>query len=353
MAGIKDVARVAGVSAATVSRALSGNGSVSTSARERVTRAARDLGFVLSYPASALASGRSRNIGVVLPFISRWYFSTVLEGIASALTEAGYDLTLYNFQKDKFREKVLTDFLQRNRTDGLIAVALQLDDQEIGQLRASGLPTVGVGGPLQGIPTIRIDDRAVSRQATDHLIGLGHTRISHIGGENEEGHSFPISLGRRAGYTSAMQAASLPVLPAWSIISDYTTSDAYRQAKQLLADPVQRPTAFFCASDEMAMGAMMAARDLGLRVPDDLSVIGIDGHETGDILGLTTLDQSARQQGVRAVHRLLGQLGPTPADVGPADEILPARFLLRTSTAAPRRDQTVTAPPSSTVQVGL
>lgn len=131
-----------------------------------------------------------------------------------------------------------------------------------------------------------------------------------------------------------MADAGLPVRPAWSLEADYSISEAYRQAKHLLADPVERPTAIFCASDEMAAGAMLAARDLGLRVPDELSVIGVDGHEMGDILGLTTIDQFARDQGSRAVERLLSLVQGDAA--GPADEIIEARLVVRSSTSAPR-----------------
>lgn len=336
MAGIKDVARVAGVSPATVSRALSGNGSVSPRAKQAVMDAASELGFVLSYHASSLASGRSHNIGVVLPFVNRWYFSTLLEGANAALMDAGYDLTLYDFQGDRYRESVLGDFLLRKRLDGVIAVSLQLNGQETEQILSAGIPVVGVGGLLPGMPTIRIDDVGVGRRATEHLIGLGHTRIAHLGGEHEFGSYFKISSGRRAGYEGAMASAGLPLRQAWSLISDYTINDAYRQAKHLLADAEERPTAIFCASDEMAAGAMLAARDLGLRIPDELSVMGVDGHEMGEVLGLTTIDQFPREQGMRAVERLIALIEDSPDGTEPADELFRTRLVVRSSTSALR-----------------
>ncbi|MFP5368994.1 MAG: LacI family DNA-binding transcriptional regulator, partial [Actinomycetes bacterium] len=191
--------------------------------------------------------------------------------------------------------------------------------------------------PLPGIPTLRLDDVDVGRRATDHLIGLGHTRVAHVGGEHEYGRNFEISSGRRAGYEQAMEAAGLPVREAWSLISDYSANDAYRETKHLLADPAERPTAIFCASDEMAFGAMLAARDLGLRIPDELSVIGVDGHEMGEILGLTTIDQFPRNQGMRAVERLLTLVQEEDGDAaGPADELMQTRLVVRSSTSAPR-----------------
>lgn len=331
---IKDVAARAGVSTATASRALSGNGQVSARARARVQNAAEELGFVMSYHASSLASGRSRNIGMVLPFVDRWYFSTVLEGAAGALMAAGYDLALYNFEGDRYRETVLRDFLLRKRLDAAIAVALHLDPSETEQLLSAGIPIVGVGGPLAGVPTVSIDEFDVGRRATEHLIGLGHRRIAHIGGVNERGRYFTMSKDRRAGYDHAMEAAGLVVNPAWSLVSDYTLHGAYQQAKNLLADPHDRPTAIFSASDEMAAGAILAARDLGLTVPGDLSVIGVDAHPMGEAFGLTTIDQHAREQGVRAVKQVLDQLHGVEVD--PSNEVFPTNFIVRSSTA-PRR----------------
>lgn len=327
---LQDVAARAGVSTATVSRALNGKGHVSSRARTKVRQAAEELGFVASYHASSLASGRSRNIGVVLPYIDRWYFSTVLEGVAGTLMEAGYDLALYNFEGDRYRETVLTDFLLRKRLDAAVAVALHLDAAETGQLLSAGIPVAGVGGPLVGVPTISIDDVDVGRRATEHLIGLGHRRIAHVGGADEHGRYFAMSSDRRAGYEQAIAKAGLHVNPAWSLIADYTLSDAYRRVKNLLADPLDRPTAIFSASDEMAAGVILAARDLGLTVPGDLSVIGVDAHPIGDAFGLTTIDQHARQQGVRAVGRLLEHL--SGKDSGPSNEVLPTHFIARSST---------------------
>jgi LacI family repressor for deo operon, udp, cdd, tsx, nupC, and nupG len=327
---LQDVAARAGVSTATVSRALSGNGQVSARARQRVEQAAQELGFVVSYHASSLASGRSRNIGVVVPHVDRWYFSTVLEGVAGALMEAGYDLSLYNFEGDRYRETVLTDFLLRKRLDAAVAVSLHLDPAETQQLFSAGIPLVGVGGPLVGASTISIDDLDVGRRATEHLIGLGHQRIAHLGGAEEGRRYFPMSNDRRAGYEQAMARARLPVESAWSLIADYTFTDAYQQTKNLLADPTDRPTAIFAASDEMAAGAILAARDLGLTVPGDLSVIGVDAHPIGEAFGLTTIDQHARQQGVHAVRRLLQHLAGENSE--PTNEVLPAHFVVRSST---------------------
>ncbi|MEE2815622.1 MAG: LacI family DNA-binding transcriptional regulator, partial [Actinomycetota bacterium] len=152
MVSIDEVARLAGVSTATVSRALSGRGHVSERARERVRSAADSLGYVVSSRASSLASGRTQNVGVIVPFLDRWFFSTVLSGATSALMRAGYDVTLYNITADAaVRCEVFSTFLRRQRVDAVIAVAIELDEHETSQLQGLGLPVIGIGGPNPGL----------------------------------------------------------------------------------------------------------------------------------------------------------------------------------------------------------
>ena len=335
MAGIKDVAERAGLSIATVSRALSGKGPVSPASRERARAAAAELGFVPSYQASSLASGRTRNIGLVVPTVRRWYFASVVEGVSAALLDAGYDLTLYNITEGSVRRRsILQDFLLRKRVDAVIAVALALTEDEIGQMLAIQRPLVGIGGPLPGASTIRIDDHGLAESAVNHLIRLGHSRIAHITGDSVYEQDFKIPRTRRAGYEKAMRAAGLPVRPSWVAKADFTVEGAYAVARDLLGGTSERPTAVFAASDEMAVGAILAARDFGLRVPEDLSVIGMDGHELGELFGLTTIDQDPRGQGAMAVRLLLeGFDGGTGQAV--ANTEYPTRFVVRRSTAVP------------------
>ena len=159
MASIDEVARLAGVSTATVSRALSGRGHVSESARQRVQEAAAALGYVVSSRASSLASGRTRNIGVVVPFLDRWFFSTVLSGVSSALMREGYDITLYNITADKdVRRHVFDTFLRRQRVDAVIAVSIELDADETQHLLDLGLPVIAIGGPNPKLDTLTVDD---------------------------------------------------------------------------------------------------------------------------------------------------------------------------------------------------
>ncbi|MHA7987613.1 LacI family DNA-binding transcriptional regulator [Rathayibacter sp. CAU 1779] len=336
MAGIEEVARLAGVSTATVSRALSGNGPVSPATRERVRSAAAQLGYVVSSNASSLASGRTRNVGVVVPFLSRWFFSSVVEGAEAALLRKGYDLTLYNLSGgDVLRRSVFEHFLLRKRVDAVIAVALELTDEEVSRLLAIHKPIVGIGGPIPGVRTLTLDDLAVAQLATEHLISLGHTQIAHVGGAVEFDLDFHLGSTRRRGFERAMHEAGLPIRDDLYQPADFTINGGYEAGKQLLGRPYDRPTAIFAASDEMAIGCLLAARDLGLAVPRDISVVGIDDHELSQFFGLTTVAQFPRQQGEMAVDVLMGELNPDPAAPDAFTTELPYQLVVRSSTARP------------------
>jgi LacI family repressor for deo operon, udp, cdd, tsx, nupC, and nupG len=336
MVGIDEVARRAGVSTATVSRALSGNGHVSPATRLKVKAAALDMGYVVSSNASSLASGRTKNIGVVVPFLNRWFFSSVVEGAQKALLHNGYDLTLYNLTGGgDERRSVFEHFLLRQRVDAVIAISLELTESEVARLHALGKPLVGVGGPITGVRTLTIDDVAVARLATEHLLALGHTRIAHIGGNKDFDLDFHLPTNRRLGYENAMEAAGIIVAPELFQPADFTIRGGYQAAKQLLGSPHNRPTAIFAASDEMAIGSILAARDLGLLVPREVSVIGIDDHELADFFGLSTIAQFPQGQGATAVEILMDQLHPGQHEPASLDTPMPFELLVRSSTARP------------------
>ncbi|MCR2762679.1 LacI family transcriptional regulator [Microbacterium sp. zg.B48] len=339
MVGIGEVARYAGVSTATVSRALSGRGHVSAATRDRVESAARSLGYVVSSSASSLASGRTRNIGVLVPFLDRWFFSTVLSGTASALMRRGYDITLYSLTADREqRRSVFQTFLRRQRVDGVIAISIELGDEEIAGMRELNLPMIAIGGPNPGLSTLTVDDAAVARVATGHLLTLGHRDIAHIGASPEFDIDFHVPTHRRQGFEQALADAGIPPRPSLYEPADFTIEGGFHAAKRLLGRPGERPTAIFAASDEMAIGALLAARELGHRVPEDLSVVGIDGHELGEFFRLTTVDQFPMGQGERAADALLDEL--EAMDAAPArpetPRALPFALIVRGTTAPPR-----------------
>ncbi|UUL75622.1 substrate-binding domain-containing protein [Pseudarthrobacter sp. Fe7] len=213
-------------------------------------------------------------------------------------------------------------------------MACRLNHDEIDGLLAIGKPAIGVGGPFPGLSTISIDDREVARQATEHLINLGHQHVAHIGGRDDHGPTFNMAQLRLDGYRQALRTNGLPLHPPWMTESDFTVAGGYRTAKRLLRDPTDRPTAIFSSSDEMAAGAMLAARELGLAIPDDLSIISIDGHELAQTFGITTYSQAPQEQGRRACLRLLSIL-KDPQLNPPFDEQFEAKLVTRSSTATP------------------
>lgn len=337
---IQQVAKLAGVSTATVSRALAGKKTVSAPTKARVEAAAKDLGYVVSSAASSLASGRTRNIGVVMPFLDRWFFTRVLKGTHEALSDAGYDLTLYHLdaaatepegQGNRRRERLFDEFLRRQRVDGFIAVSLELTEAEHGHLDTIGKPAVSLGGPLPGSQSLSIDDTAIAQLATEHLLSLGHRHIAHVGFDPALDLDFHLGTKRREGYKAALLSHGLDPDPLMLRNADFTIEGGYRSTLQLLGDPRVAPTAIFAASDEMAIGAIMAARDLGKRVPDDLSIVGIDGHELGEFFGLTTVTQFPETQGRLAAEAVLAALD---SEATPMHNVeLPFELVVRRSTS--------------------
>lgn len=335
MSAIADVARIAGVSKSTASRALSGRGYVSDATRERVVQAAADLGFVVSSAAASLVTGQTRNVGVVVPAFDRWFFAEVLEGIEYALTTAGYDLTLYRLSRDPQRRKRIFDyFLVRKRVDAVIAVGISLSRHEVDLLHSLGKPVIGIGGEIEGITTLSIDDAAAARFVTEHLVSLGHTRILHLGGDTDEQADFHVQDQRLSGVRLALEAAGLTRDGDFRKVP-YTVEGGYEGALAVLADPGSRPTAIVAGCDEIAIGAIIAARQLGIQVPAQLSVVGIDGHNLAAMFGLTTLEQYPARQGARAVSVILERLANQEAN--PTDDriVMPVTLAVRTSTTAP------------------
>lgn len=334
MTSIDDVARRAGVSTATVSRALNGRGKVSADARERVQEAASALGYVASASASSLASGRTRNVGVLVPFVDGWFFGAVLSGVTETLARHGYDVTLYAVTRDAAtRRAVFQTFLRRQRVDAVLAISLALEPDEVEAVRGLGIPAVAIGGP-QALPALAVDEHAVARLAAAHLIGLGHRDIAHIGVEAAIDIDFRVAARRHAGFASALRDTGIPLPPERVAEGDFTVPGGYRAAVRLLdAGPV---TAIFAASDEMAIGALQACREAGLAVPADVSIIGVDGNELAAFFDLTTIDQFPAAQGRAAAEAVLRALDED-APAAPRPGALPFQLVQRGSTAAAPR----------------
>ena len=336
MTSIRDVARTVGVSTATVSRALRGLPRVSPETRVRVLQAAAELDYVASPSAAGLASGQTRAVGVVVPFVTRWFYSSVVQGAEELLRDAGYDLLLYNLGGDReARHRVFQTHLLRKRVDAVLVLSLTPTDAEIAALARLERPVAVVGAVVDGWSCVGIDDDETARIAMRHLLDLGHRRIGYVGGSLEDQLDFAAPLDRLAGYRAALKEAELPDDPALEVVGDFTVRGGLAATRLLLATEPP-PTAIFAASDEMAVGVVHALRETGLRVPEDVSVIGIDDHEMAEFFELTTVAQPVREQGKLAATLLLEALdeqGDRPRQ--PRVITVPTRLIVRSTTAPP------------------
>lgn len=332
---IDDVAARAGVSTATVSRALRDLPKVNAATRQRVLAVAQELGYVPSPSATRLATGRTKTVGVLVPFIDRWYFAHALEGIDQELRERGYNLLLFSLGGYLHgQQRLFTEQMVRKQIDALVVLCLGLTPMELAELQRTQIPMISVGGPVKGCQGVHVDDMAAATAATQHLIDLGHRRIGHLrGGINDE-RNFVVPALRSEAFAATMLRAGLEINPEWIIAGDFTVTEGLAAAVRLFDLPGERPTAVFCGSDEMALGLMFEARRRGIRVPEDLSVIGIDDHDFSAPAGLSTIAQKPVEHGRRAARMLLAELD---GEIGAIqDDLMPFKLIHRESTAPPR-----------------
>jgi DNA-binding LacI/PurR family transcriptional regulator len=314
-----EVAALSGFSPATVSRALRGLPGVSAKTREAVERAASSLGYTPSPWATALTTGRTNAVAIIAPWVSRWFFSAVIEGAQDVLTQHGYDLMLYPFGVDGR----LDAHSLSKRVDGVLALNVPLAHQSIGALSDLGVPIVTLGSALEGISSVLVDNVLVGQLAGQHLVDLGHRRIAFFGDEDGAAHGFPVAVDRHRGFDTTLCAAGIEPDPTLVYSTGFSINGGEAALHRCLGQfhDGQRPTAIFAVSDEVAMGVLHAARLHGLRIPDDLSVIGVDGHDFAYLFDLSTISQPVRDQGRIAARLLLEQVNsadqvPTAVNVG-------------------------------------
>ncbi|TFE27095.1 LacI family transcriptional regulator [Frankia sp. B2] len=335
------MAALAGVSTATVSRALRGLPYVAESTRRRVREAAAQLEYVASPQASRLASGHTRTIGVIAD-LTGWVFLQVLRGAEAVLREAGLDLLLYNPGDDSGPFDALP---LRKRVDAVLVPCPPLTLMEMRSLQALNIPGVLVGASVPGFPSVRVDDVGGARTAVQHLINLGHRRIGLISGEaagdgsdNRETALSTASADRRRGYREALAAAGIECDPGLEAVGGFTWRGGERAMAELFSVE-SPPTAVFVADDEMAMGALRALRRARLRVPEDMSVIGFGGHDKAEVFELTTVVQPLARQGKIAAELLLSLLDAVPDASQNLDAsevvVLPVSIEIRDTTCRP------------------
>ncbi|SEE66830.1 LacI family DNA-binding transcriptional regulator [Jiangella alba] len=331
---IKDVAERAGVTKATVSKYLNrAHGyAMAASTRERIRAAIQELDFQPSPLARGLSRSATSTIGLVVADIRSQFYPDLVASIQTAAEAAGYTLVLGSSGDDPGRELDIIRSMAHRRVDGVVLVAVRSESDHIEYLRRRGIQIVLASRDLPDLvaDTVVVDSLAGGRAATRHLRSLGHTRLAHVAGEA----TVKPFADRARGF--ALETADLPGLPVEVATS---TIEGGRAAARSLLDVASPPTGIFFASDTMALGGLMACADLGLRVPDDVSVAGFDNVTVGQLpgIGLTTIDSDAARVGERATELLLERiLAPAGATTDPVLITRPAELVVRTSTAPPR-----------------
>ncbi|MEW5958410.1 MAG: LacI family DNA-binding transcriptional regulator [Chloroflexota bacterium] len=324
---IKDIAKVMNISYSTVSRALNDSPRVNPETRRRIQDKAAEMGYLPSAVARSLVTRRTHIIGLVVTTITDLFFAEVIHAIEETAVKYKYNVILANSNGKPEHEVEVIRALRERRVDGIILISPYSSKENPFTGTEIDLPVVAVNKFYQEYIgySVGVDNHNSSREATQHLLDLGHRRIAHIAGLPEEWDS----MERQKGYEQALQAGGLPVDPALIVRSDGRPKAGTEAMQQLLALPA-RPTAVFCYNDATALGAMRAAYAAGRRIPQDLSVVGFDDIDLARYFEppLTTIAQPKREMGGKAVQMILNLLAGDKVE----DCMLPGRLIVRAST---------------------
>ncbi|WP_420429157.1 LacI family DNA-binding transcriptional regulator [Algiphilus sp.] len=334
---IKDVARIAGVSIATVSRSINQPEKVSESTLHKVQEAIRQTAYSPNRLAQNFRRGRTNLVMVVLPSVGDPFFTGVIRGIRTAAKTWSYSLVIEETQHNTMNADEVGAMLVSNQTDGVILLAsMSPFGTEILSARNRRLLPIVIGcetiaPELDALPSVQIDNVAAAADATNYLISQGHTRIAMISGQE----SSLLTKDRELGYGTAMRNAGLRVESEWVLNGDLTIAGARSATRSLLNHRV-RPTAIFCANDEMAIGCLHEIKAFGLTVPGDVSIVGFDDIRYAEVADppLTTVSQPTEEIGERVMNRLC-RLIEAGEDAGAPRECVRHRLVIRQSVAPP------------------
>lgn len=334
--GIKELARIAGVSTASVSRALSNPGRVSASMREKVQAAAKEMGYRPNKLGASLRTSKTGNIIVIIPDISDTFNSGVIRSLERTAAERGYSVLFGDTQGLRERELVYGDMVRSKQADGIIFFShrLPFDDKDLQSSSFVLPPLVNSCEYLHSdyteqVPWVSIDNVAAGRDATEHLLSLGHRDIAVITGNIEA----PSARQRLQGHREALTSAGLTYREELIHHGEYTLEAGQRCTKDILSAK-RRPSAIFCMCDESALGCLSTLKEYGFALPDDMSVVGFDDIRFAKYFtpALTTIAQPVEEIGRRCVEVLLDLIDGKTIDT--FNVILPHRLVVRDSTKA-------------------
>ncbi|MBX5474348.1 MAG: LacI family DNA-binding transcriptional regulator [Thermoleophilia bacterium] len=332
---IYDVAREAGVSTATVSRMLNDTGQIAPATREAIEQAIERLGYLPNTIARSLVTKSTQTIAFLLPDITNPFYASLVSGIQQVALESGHTMLLCTTEGDPERELEYLNLLRAKQVDGALMDGLVVPPERIAQFVADGFPIVCLDRDVRSrsVPLVQVDNKLGARLAMEHLLGLGHRRIAHIEGAPE----LRISAQRLGGYREALAAAGIREDPRLVATGRFSEDGGYEATRELLGRDVSF-TAVFAANDLSAIGAINALTQSGLRVPEDVSVIGFDDLRLSahTIPPLTTIHQPAVEIARRATEILIDLINGRR--VRKLRYLLEPTLVVRSSTApAPRR----------------
>ncbi len=333
---IYDIARKLGVSTSTVSRALQDNPAISVEMRDRIRKTAEEMGYTPKVVAVTLQRGSTRTIGVVVPMVSRNFFSVAIDGIEEAASQRGYDVMIYQSRNDPEREvRILNSFLH-GKVDGVIASLASGagDYTHYRALSRYGMPLVLFDRYAPGLDagTVLLDDYKGAFDTVEHLIGQGYRRIYHYAGSQR----VSIWKNRRTGYEDALRRHGIEPLSDWIAEGATTEEGGYKAMERLFAAGETLPEAVFFAGDYAALGAYRSLREHGLRVPDDMALAGFANEPFCELItpSFTSVEQFGYRMGSAAAQMLLDKL-----DGGPyMDIVIPPKLIVRESSQRKRTE---------------
>lgn len=325
---IRDVAKHANVGIATVSRVLNNNPSVSDETRNAVLAAIEELDYTPNPIARQLSTGRTSTIGVILPHLTTPSYVERLRGVQQAIAETEYRMVLFSVGKPEERDTYFRDLPRNNLVDGILVISLPPDDKQAERFAKADIPTVLVDAYHPQLCSILTDDVKGGKLATTHLIELGHKKIAFLS-EPLETPFHPSTKYRYQGYRQALTENNIPFRVDYQI-SDYQGRfKAKKMAKKLLTME-EPPTAIFAGNDTLAIAVLDRAKELGIKVPKELSVIGFDGIRDAKYTNLTTIDQRLFESGIEGVNTLIEALETIPD--APCEKRLAIKLVTRGTT---------------------
>jgi LacI family transcriptional regulator len=329
---MQDIARDVGVSVVTVSKVLRNKGEISAATRARVLRRAKALNYQTNWIARSLVTRRTFTIGLLLPDFTHPFFAEIAKAVAETVRPHGYHVIISYFDESPELERNEAESLLARQVDGLILASAQTGAKAFADMQKRKVPFVLIDRPIAGVEAsfVGVDNQAIGQLATAHLINQGCRRIAHL-----RGPGIGIATGRMQGYRIALVKRGLKSYPGYVVDAGYHDDSGHEAMRTLLKrKPV--PDGVFCYNDPVAIGAMRAISEAGLKVPDDIAVVGAGNVHYSDFLAvpLTTVDQGTSEIGKRAANLLLERIA-SKRSLRPRSVLIVPKLVVRHSTRRP------------------